>query len=80
MRNGLIINENGTKRYYLNDLPHRVDGPAIEWPNGNKFWYLNGDLHRVDGPAMEFTNGNKSWYLNGVEMTEEEHAAAVKEL
>ena len=29
MKNGLHIDEDGTKRWYLNDKLHRTDGPAI---------------------------------------------------
>ncbi len=60
------VSENGTKQY-LNDKnePHRLDGPAIEYPNGDKEWYQNGKLHRVDGPAIEYANGNKYWCQNG---------------
>ncbi len=60
------VSENGTKQY-LNDKnePHRLDGPAIEYPNGDKEWYQNGKLHREDGPAIEWANGDKAWYQNG---------------
>ena len=59
----LIIDEYGTKRWYLNDLLHRIDGPAVEYANGDKEWYLNDKLHRTDGPAVERSNGDKFWYL-----------------
>jgi hypothetical protein len=65
MKNGLDINEFGTKRWYKDDLLHRDDGPAIEWDNGTKFWFKNNQLHREDGPAVECVSGDKSWYLNG---------------
>jgi len=66
MRNGLIIDEHGAKRYYLNDKLHREDGPAVEWKNGNKWWYRHGRLHREDGPAFEEGwDGSKYWYING---------------
>jgi len=64
MKNGLIINENGTRYWYQNGLRHREDGPAIEYTNGERRWYLNGFLHREDGPAIEYTNGDRYWYLN----------------
>jgi hypothetical protein len=64
MRNGLRINANGSKIWYLNDQYHRTDGPAIEYADGTKSWYLNGQYHRTDGPAIELANGNKFWYLN----------------
>jgi hypothetical protein len=61
---GLHINANGTKEWYLNSRLHCTDGPAVEWANGDKNWYLNGRLHRTDGPAIEYADGDKVWYLN----------------
>ena len=42
MKDGLNIGGNGTKKWYLNGIRHREDGPAVEWVNGDKDWYLNG--------------------------------------
>jgi len=64
MKNGLIINEKGTKCYYLNDLLHREDGPAVEWADGYKAWFINGEHHREDGPAIEWENGKREYFLN----------------
>ena len=64
MKNGLHINENGTKRWYLDDRLHRLDGPAVECTFGNKLWYINGKKHREDGPAAEWATGTKGWYLD----------------
>jgi len=61
-----IVIEHGTKFWYLNDVLHREDGPAIEHATGGKFWYRNGKLHREDGPACKHSDGTKLWYLNGV--------------
>ena len=30
-----------SKRWYLNDKLHRMDGPAIEWEYGGRSWYIN---------------------------------------
>jgi len=42
--------------YYINDICHRVGGPAIvKYVNGNlimQAYYLNGVLHNTDGPAL----------------------------
>jgi hypothetical protein len=65
MKTGLFVNKFGTKIYYLNDLYHREDGPAIEWGDGNKEWYCHGELHRTDGPAIEWRDGDKCWYYHG---------------
>jgi len=67
----VYVDDDGTKRWFLNDKLHREDGPAVEYTDGRN-WYLNGKLHRVDGPAMECYNGSKYWFLNGVEYTESE--------
>ena len=39
-KNGCYIDENGTKAYYMNNLYHREDGPAIEWSWDSKSWFL----------------------------------------
>ena len=65
MKNGLVIQEDGTKEWYKDDKLHREDGPAIEFPNGDKFWYINGKQHREDGPAIIHTYGRKEYWYNG---------------
>jgi hypothetical protein len=65
MRDGLDIDNEGTKRWYLNGEYHRTDG--------TKYWYLNGKRHRTDGPAIEYSTGTKYWYLNGMKLSEEEY-------
>ena len=65
IKNGLIINANGDKAWYLNDQIHREGGPAIEYADGTKCWLLNGERHRKDGPAIEWANGFKEWYFHG---------------
>jgi hypothetical protein len=66
MRNGLITNSQGHRRWYQNDQLHRIDGPAIEYADGNKLWYQNDQRHRIDGPAVEYPDGDKYWYIRGV--------------
>ena len=65
MKNGLEIDEDGDKLYYLNNKLHREDGPAVEYANGDKVWYQHDQLHRVDGPAVELASGDKEWYYHG---------------
>ena len=64
MKNGLHVDKDDTKKWYLNDKLHRTDGPAIEWADGTKEWWHNGMRHRTDGPAIEWADGTKAWYLN----------------
>lgn len=68
----LKVSPDGTKRWWLNHVLHREDGPAYEKFDGSTAWFLNGKRHRIDGPAIEEANGNKKWFLNGKELTEEE--------
>jgi hypothetical protein len=63
MKNGLQIDSNGNKYWYLNDNLHREDGPAIEMKNSRKEWWINGQRHREDGPAIEYNYGSKDWWL-----------------
>ena len=58
------IDKYGTKRWYVNGKPHRIDGPAVESFNGYKEWRVNGLYHRLDGPAIEWPDGGKTWYVN----------------
>lgn len=37
-----VIYVNGEKRWYVNDILHRLDGPAIEYSSGSIAWYING--------------------------------------
>ena len=36
------ISRHGTRWWFLNGNPHRVDGPAVEYACGAKYWFLNG--------------------------------------
>ena len=65
MHDKIIKSIAGTKHYYRNNLPHREDGPAVEWYNGDKEWWINGKRHREDGPAVEDCDGFKAWYYQG---------------
>jgi hypothetical protein len=65
MKYSIVENSYGDKKYYLNNLLHREDGPAIEYADGWKEWYQHGKLHRSDGPAIERPDGFKTWYFHG---------------
>jgi hypothetical protein len=67
----LVVDKFGTKRWFIDGMLHREDGPAVEWANGDKFWYFNGRLHREDGPAVEYSNLAIQWWLNGKILTKE---------
>lgn len=69
------MDPDGTIKWSLNGLYHRVDGPAIEHPSGTKLWFLHGFKHRVDGPAMQWHSGRSEWWLNGYRLGDDEVAA-----
>jgi hypothetical protein len=75
MKNGLIIEDDGTKCWYVDDQLHREDGPALEKPKNYRAWFKNGKLHREDGVAIEYFGRDgdlgvgwfptKIWYYRG---------------
>ncbi len=60
-----VVNGQGDKWWFRNNLLHREDGPAVEHASGSKWWYQNGQLHRTDGPAYQGADGTNAWYING---------------
>ena len=66
-----ITDKYGNKRWYLNGLYHREDGPAVECANGDKQWWSNDRRHRLDGPAIIESTGSKYWYINGKNVTKQ---------
>jgi hypothetical protein len=60
-----ITDEFGNRKWLLNNLLHRTDGPAIDCKNGKTEWWLNGLRHRANAPAMEWPNGKQEWWFNG---------------
>lgn len=64
-----IVETKGCKKYYLNDLLHREDGPAIERSDGINDWYIYGKMK-----GMQLRDGNSntfSYYMDGESYTEE---------
>ena len=67
LRYRIEVDKRGTRRYFNTaGVPHRINGPAVEYSSGTKFWYQNNKFHRTDGPAIEFSDGTKYWYQNGL--------------
>ena len=66
MLNGLVVGEDGTKRWYKDGQLHREDGPALELTTGHKAWYQNSKRHREDGPAIEWVTGSRCWYYKDI--------------
>ncbi len=72
MQPTMTIDTDGTKKWRLNGIYHRIDGPSIEYTKGRKCWFLCGKRHRTDGPAVIYTDGHKAWWLNDKEMLSNE--------
>ena len=68
---GIIEWNTGTMCYYLNEILHREDGPAVIWDDDTMFYYVNGKLHREDGPAFIYPDGRIFYYINDKNITEE---------
>lgn len=66
-----VTSQDGTRRWYLDGVPHRDDGPAIVSSDGWREWRRHGRLHRLDGAALEFP-GDDTWYVNDFEVTDPE--------
>ena len=60
-----VVKDNGEIIWFLNGVPHREDGHAIEYPDGTKAWAFEGKYHREDGPAIEFAGDINFWYRHG---------------
>ena len=71
MRNGLVVDSNGTQNYFQNGQLHRLDGPAIVRADGTQLWCQNNKLHRFDGPAIIRADGTQLWFVKGKDITED---------
>ncbi len=58
MKDGLYIDSNGNKHWFLNGERHRTDGPAVEFKDGTKLWYLN-DESLSENDYLQRTRKNK---------------------
>lgn len=65
MKNGLYVDDDGTRNWYLNGKLHRTDGPAVEYVQRKKRTLLLGLCWGKNVPDDEYANGEKHWYLNG---------------
>jgi len=47
-KDGLLISYYGTKRYYKNNAPHRLTGPAVINDFNSEWWYYKGRLVKCE--------------------------------
>ena len=62
-KDGLHINELGTKRWFKDGKLHRDDGPAVIWSDDEQYWYKNDE--RYEPSAHEIM----AWKMNEKEQT-----------
>ena len=61
-----VIEDDGTIRYYLGDLHHNPEGPAVIAYDGEHNEYgIKGLRHRIDGPAIEYLDGDYEYWEEG---------------
>ena len=58
-----VIEDDGTIHYYLGDLHHNPDGPAvIGFAGRHKEYWFKGLRHRIDGPAIKYLDGDYEYW------------------
>jgi hypothetical protein len=81
-----VRNENLTKRvykdgrteFYLNNVLHNEDGPAVIFGN-HKEWWFHGMRHREKNkPAIEYIDGSKEWWFHGMRHREKNKPAVIR--
>ena len=61
-----IIEDDGTIHYYLGDLHHNPDGPAvIGFAGRHKEYWFKGLRHRIGRPAIEYLDGDYEYWQKG---------------
>lgn len=65
VRQGWIVNGDGAKQHFVDNVLHRDDGPAMIDVFGNEHWFRHGAQHREDGPAVQSKDGYQVWYQQG---------------
>lgn len=78
-REPAIINTNGDRWWYQNNLEHREDGPSFDAINGFRHWKQRGKFHRVNGPAVDYGT-HKEWWLNGKRHREDGPAVEISSM
>lgn len=71
-----VLIEGNTIKWFLENKPHGIDGPAIQmWDNNGQliceWWFKFGKYHRDDGPAFQEWNADgqiicEQWYRDGI--------------
>ena len=61
-----VIEDDGSIHYYLGDLHHNPEGPAVIAYDGlHKEFWCKGMRHREGGPAVEYADGDYEYFQQG---------------
>ena len=60
-----IICEDGAKRWFLDGLLHRLNGPAIIHPDGEQWFYIDGKYIEASGTPLSVGQA-VPWYNDSV--------------
>jgi len=61
-----VIEDDGSIHYYLGDLHHNPEGPAVIAYDGlyKEYWY-KGMSHRIEEPAIQYADGDYEYFEQG---------------
>lgn len=62
----LVLWFDGTIEFFLGDVLHRDDGPAVITGEGDSHWFSHGVRHRLDAPAIIAADGQIEYWNRGV--------------
>ena len=66
-------NELVYQEYYVENIRHREDGPAIIHPSGTEIYYIDGKLYNKNGPAIINKKDGKiigqQWFISNKDVT-----------
>ena len=61
-----VIEDDATIHFYLGDLHHNPDGPAvIGFAGRHKEYWFKGLRHRIDGPAIKYLDADYEYWQKG---------------
>lgn len=61
------VEDNGAETWFLNGVPHRIGGPAVQLPCGRKEWWQLGELKRENNlPVIDDPSKGQWNIINGL--------------
>jgi hypothetical protein len=63
----IVYDEDG----HYHNIPHRLDGPAKEWPDGRKEYIINGHFFKKEAIDWCIDHNIKDWPIKDEELNTE---------